>query len=86
MFAIFLIFAENIDCGAKIRKIGTPLHIPVFYITVGFTGVYMKMRHSVSRKEGNCLYGTVYGYAARITISFSASPEKCVYDYFSEQK
>ena len=51
---IFLIFAQNIDCGytlesthnlcfgAKIRKIGIPPCIPQFrYIKMGFKGVYM---------------------------------------------
>ena len=53
IFDIFFIFAQNIDCGyteavltsthnlcfrAKIRKIGKPLHTPVFYIKVGFKG------------------------------------------------
>ena len=58
---IFLIFAQNIDCGytlepprqggsvgtsthnlcfgAKIRKIGIPLHTPVLLYKVGFRGV-----------------------------------------------
>ena len=64
-FHIFLIFAQNIDCGytleppqrggaeavltcihnlcfgAKIRKIGIPQHTPVFYIKVGFKGVFI---------------------------------------------
>ena len=54
IFDIFLIFAQNIDCGeavltsthnlcfrAKIRKIDIPL-IPQFcYIKVGFKGVYI---------------------------------------------
>ena len=43
-----IIFAQNIDCGytltsthnlcfgAKIRKIGTPLYTPVYYVKVGF--------------------------------------------------
>ena len=51
LFYIFLIFAQNIDCmykltrthnlcfGAKIIKIGIPLHTPVsLYIKVGFKG------------------------------------------------
>ena len=62
-FNIFLIFAQNIDCGytlyknrlaeavltsthilcfgAKIRKIGIPLQTLVYYIKVGFKGVYI---------------------------------------------
>ena len=52
---IFLIFAQNIDCGytlkavlrsthnlcfgAKIRKIGIPMQTPFFYIKVGLKGV-----------------------------------------------
>ena len=56
-FDIFLLFAQNMDCGytlepvltsthnlmfgAKIREIGIPLQTPVFYIKVGFKGVYM---------------------------------------------
>ena len=49
IFAIFLIFAQNIDClaeavltsthnlcfGAKIRKIGLPLHTPVLLYKSG---------------------------------------------------
>ena len=27
--------------GAKIRKIGIPLHTPVFYIKVGYKGLYI---------------------------------------------
>ena len=53
---IFLIFAQNIDCGytlanltsthnlcfgAKIRKMGIPLQTPVCYIKVGFKGVFI---------------------------------------------
>ena len=45
---IFLIFAEailtsshNLCFGAKISQIGKPLHTPVFYIKVGFKGVYI---------------------------------------------
>ena len=54
-FDIFLIFAQNIDCGytsdeavltsthnlcfgAKIRKIGIPLHTPVFLYKSGVQG------------------------------------------------
>ena len=44
MFDIFLIFAQNIDCGYSLeppRQIGIPL-IPRFcYIKVGFKGVYI---------------------------------------------
>ena len=51
-FVIF-IFAQNTDCEAvltstknlcfraKIRKIGISQHTPVFYIKVGFKGVYI---------------------------------------------
>ena len=58
-FDIFLVFAQNIDCGytnrfaeavltsthnlcfgAKIRKIGIPLHTQFYYIKVRFEGVY----------------------------------------------
>ena len=53
---IFFIFAQNIDCGnseavltstinlcygAKIRKIGIPLHTPILLYKCGFNGVYM---------------------------------------------
>ena len=44
----FFIFAEavltsthKLCFGAKIRKIGTPLHTPVCRIKVGFKGVYI---------------------------------------------
>ena len=48
-FDIFLIFAQNIDCGypmsthnlcfgAKIRKIGIPLHTPVLLYKSGVLG------------------------------------------------
>ena len=60
IFDIFLIFAQNIDCGytlepprrggsnvypqsmfwSKIRKIGIPLHTPVFLYKSGVHGVY----------------------------------------------
>ena len=54
-FDIFLIFAQNIDCGytcthnlcfgAKIRKIGIPLHTPVLLYKSGVQGIihYMDM-------------------------------------------
>ena len=32
---------HNLYFEAKIRKIGIPLHIPVFYIKVEFKGVYI---------------------------------------------
>ena len=32
--------SHNLCFGAKIRKIGTPLHTPVLYIKVGYEGVY----------------------------------------------
>ena len=32
---------HNLCFGAKIRKIGLPLHAPVFYIKVGFMGVFI---------------------------------------------
>ena len=51
IFDIFLIFAQNIDCGytlepsthnlcfrAKIRKIGIPLHTPVLLYKSGVQG------------------------------------------------
>ena len=53
MFDIFLIFAQNIDCGytlepprlghnlcfgAKIRKIGIPVHTPVLLYKSGVQG------------------------------------------------
>ena len=57
MFDIFLIFAQNIDCGykleppltsthnlcfgAKIRKTGITLHTPVLLYKSGFKGVYI---------------------------------------------
>ena len=50
IFDIFLIFAQNIAVlmsthnlcfGVKIRKIGIPLQTPVFYIKVGFKGVFI---------------------------------------------
>ena len=44
-FDIFLIFAQNIDCeypqsmfGAKIRKIGIPMHTPVLLYKSGVQG------------------------------------------------
>ena len=37
-FLYFLIFAQNIDCGAKIRKIGIPLHTPVLLYKSGVQG------------------------------------------------
>ena len=50
-FHIFLIFAQNIDCGytstrnlcfgATIRKIGIPLQTPFYYIKMGYDGVYI---------------------------------------------
>ena len=62
MFDIFLIFAQNIDCGymsthnlcfgAKIRKIGIPPAYPSFtrYIKVGFKG-YSMHRHVYNPDE-----------------------------------
>ena len=53
IFDIFLIFAQNIDCGyslmsthnlcfgAKIRIIGIPMYTQFCYIKVGFKGVYI---------------------------------------------
>ena len=50
MLDIFLIFAQNIDCGytlepprfgAKIRKIVIPLHTPVLLYKSGVQGVYI---------------------------------------------
>ena len=39
-FDIFLIFAQNIDCGYTLEPPRIPLHIPQFcYIKVGFKGV-----------------------------------------------
>ena len=32
---------HNLCFGAKIRKIGIPLHTPVCYIKVGYKGVYI---------------------------------------------
>ena len=32
---------HNLCFGAKIRKIDIPLHTPVYYIKVGFEGVYI---------------------------------------------
>ena len=32
---------HNLCFGSKIRKIGIPLQTPVFYIKVGFKGVYI---------------------------------------------
>ena len=45
IFDIFLVFAQNIDCGytlehSKIRKIGIPLQTPVI-LKVGFAGVFI---------------------------------------------
>ena len=51
IFAIFLIFAQNIEVvltsthnlcfGAKIRKIGIPLHTPVLIYKSGVEGVHI---------------------------------------------
>ena len=32
---------HNLSFGSKIRKIGLPLQTPVFYIQIGFKGVYI---------------------------------------------
>ena len=65
---IFLIFTQNIDCGymvevltsthnlcfgAKIRKIGMPLYTPLFYIKLGYEGVFIAR---TCFPDGNVLY------------------------------
>ena len=38
---------HNLCFGAKIRKIGIPLHTPVCYIKVGYKGVYILHGHVI---------------------------------------
>ena len=69
----FLFLPQNIDCdeavltsthnlcfGAKIRKIGIPLHTQFFYIKVGFKGVLIARRCFLDGMiKGNCITATV---------------------------
>ena len=69
IFDIFLIFAQNIDCvcmlepvltsthnlcfGAKIRKIGIPLHTPVLLYKSGVQGGKRKCFHDEKGTKAN---------------------------------
>ena len=92
MFYIFLIFAQNIDCGysleppqlcfgAKIRKIGIPLHTPVLLYKSGVQGVYITrtcFRDEIpSSLTYKCLlwYGCIYAYITiHVTLNCNVYP------------